>query len=102
MSGRQVAVPVDGHNNEAWLAWSAEVMVTAADVNDLEAGSLEGPKELSPAEAWEGAQGVATSSSTSSTCKSGSGIGSPSLAAASKYPRMASRVSWSASSRVSP
>lgn len=80
----QVAVPVYRHNDKSRPAGAAHVMVAAADVDEVKAGSLKRPHDSPAADAWERAQGVATSSSTISGSTSASGTGSPSFAAASK------------------
>jgi hypothetical protein len=58
-------------------------VVAPTDVSLLEACLLERTEHLPPTEAWQPAQGAATSSSTTSVSAS-SGHGIPSLAAASR------------------
>lgn len=83
-SGWQVAIPVYGNDDKPRPAGPAQVMVAAADVDEVEAGSLKRPQKSPAADARKRPQGVATSSSTISGSTSSSGTGSPSFAAASK------------------
>jgi hypothetical protein len=100
--GGKVAVPVYGNDDERAAAWATQVVMASADVGLLVTRPPECPQQVPAADSWKSGQGAATSISTMSTWWRSTGIGRWSLAAASRYPRTASRVCASASSRVFP
>lgn len=56
----QIAVPVDGNDNQPWLLAAAQVVVATADVGEPVPRALKGADQLPPIDSGETGQGVAT------------------------------------------
>lgn len=88
---RQVTGAMNRDAHELLCPGSPEVMMAAADMHQHEASTFEGADHGVSAGPREPGHGIAISTSTSSAAVSAE-IGIPSLLAASRYPRIASRV----------
>ena len=90
----KISIAVNGDDDERSFAAAPQVMMASTN-------TLQSADDAPAADAGKFAQEVTTSSSTKSVSPS-DGTEMPSLEAASRYPRMASRLLSRASSRVSP
>src|SRR5688572_16486301 len=77
-------------------------MMTTPNVGELETTALERSHHVPATDSGQGHHAVATSLSTSSSSGAPTVTVMPSMAAASMYPMIASRVFSTASSRVAP
>lgn len=80
----EVAVAVNGDGDESSAVGVTQVVVAAAHVGLLVAGTAKRFDQVAPADSWESSQGTATSISTTSSWWSSSGTGTSLEAAASR------------------